>query len=122
MISSGTEFWQRLKQCMNDNQLHLDRIKKAIGKIKKYLADKTSEDLQQDDLLYDAILMKLFLIGEETSRIDDDFKEKNNKIPWHKMSGMRNRIAHEYFHVDAKVVWDTCSNDLPELEETLDKV
>lgn len=66
--------------------------------------------------------MELFLIGEEASRVDDDYQKAHQEIPWHKIIGMRNRIAHEYFHVDAKVVWDTCKTDLLDLEKKLESL
>jgi len=28
----------------------------------------------------------------------------------------RNKIIHEYFGVNKKIVWDTCKNDLPGLK------
>jgi uncharacterized protein with HEPN domain len=35
------------------------------------------------------------------------------------VGGMRNILAHEYFRVDAAVVWDTINNDLSSLEHAL---
>ncbi len=32
---------------------------------------------------------------------------------------MRNRVAHEYFGVDVKVLWQTVCEDLPRLLTTL---
>lgn len=42
---------------MNDNRLHIDRIKKAVVKIGTYLVDKGLDDLKTNDLLYDAVLI-----------------------------------------------------------------
>lgn len=107
---------------MNDNLLHINRIKNALQKIRVYLTDKVFNDLQDDDLLYDAVLMELLLIGEEASRINNDYKVAHSDIPWHKIIGMRNRITHEYFHVDPKIIWDTCSTDLPSLERQIEEL
>ena len=107
---------------MNDNILHVQRILRAAEKIKRYLVGKTHEELDSDDMLYDAVLMELMVIGEEAGRIDADFKEAHTAIEWHKMVGMRNRITHEYFHVDSKVVWDTCQEDIPLLQRKLKEI
>jgi uncharacterized protein with HEPN domain len=32
---------------------------------------------------------------------------------------MRNKVAHEYFGVDLKVLWETARDDLPPLVESL---
>ena len=37
------------------------------------------------------------------------------KIPWHAMKGMRNRIVHEYGDVDLTIIYDTVNQDLPKL-------
>ena len=49
---------------------------------------------------------------------------KNNryyleKIPWHAMKGMRNRIVHEYGDVDLTIIYDTVNQDLPKLYAAL---
>lgn len=36
-------------------------------------------------------------------------------MPWRQMIGMRNRLIHEYFRIDAAKVWDTIANDIPDL-------
>lgn len=35
---------------------------------------------------------------------------------------MRNKIAHEYFGVDIKIVWDTARKYLPKLGKQLTKI
>lgn len=53
---------------------------------------------------------------------DASFAQANPDVPWLKMKGMRNRMAHGYFELDHEVVWDTVKNAVPELIEALDKV
>jgi hypothetical protein len=48
--------------------------------------------------------------------------EAHPQIPWRNMRGMRNRIAHGYFEINLKVVWDTVVTALPELLIKLQKV
>jgi len=35
---------------------------------------------------------------------------------------MRNRIVHDYFKVDEKLMWDTVQHDLPPLISALEKL
>jgi len=51
--------------------------------------------------------------------MSNDFCKKRSQVPWQSMVGMRNRLIHEYFGVDKKVVWDTCQVDLPPLKTLL---
>jgi uncharacterized protein with HEPN domain len=38
-------------------------------------------------------------------------------MPWQRMRGMRNRIAHGYFQINLDIIWDTIKDDLPKLIE-----
>ena len=49
-----------------------------------------------DEAFKDAIKMNLFQIGELTHQLSEEFKEKREEIPWHKIYGTRNIIAHGY--------------------------
>jgi uncharacterized protein with HEPN domain len=38
------------------------------------------------------------------------------------MSGMRNVVVHEYFGVDARILWETAQRDLPPLVAPLQEI
>lgn len=44
-----------------------------------------------------------------------EFAAKHSGIAWSSMRGMRNRIAHGYFDISVKVVWQTVQTALPDL-------
>ena len=70
-------------------------------------------------LRLNGICMCFIIIGEEVKRIDSYTDEKflinYPSIPWKNIKGMRNRIAHGYFEIDADVVFDTLKNSIPPL-------
>lgn len=43
-------------------------------------------------------------------------------IPWRIVADMRNVMAHEYFQVNQKIVWNTIENNLPELMRQLEEL
>ena len=43
------------------------------------------------------------------------FRERHPAIPWARMIGMRNRVAHGYDAVDLDIVWTTAQERIPEL-------
>jgi uncharacterized protein with HEPN domain len=71
--------------------------------------------LEADLMRQYAIVRCLVIIGEATRRISDEFREAHPEIVWHGMIGMRNRLIHEYRHVDLDLVWDVLERHIPAL-------
>lgn len=63
-----------------------------------------------------AVSMCILQIGELVGRLTDDFKTANADIPWHKIRGMRNYVAHEYGSIDFEIVWFASIKSIPELK------
>lgn len=63
-----------------------------------------------------AVSMCILQIGELVGRLTDDFKTANADIPWHKIRGMRNYVAHEYGSIDFEIVWFASTKSIPELK------
>lgn len=65
----------------------------------------------------------LTAIGEGVNRINriiPDFLQSNfPEIPWSAIVGMQNHIAHGYFELDADLVFEAVSNDIPTLLPTI---
>jgi uncharacterized protein with HEPN domain len=74
-------------------------------------------------LILNGICMSFIVIGEEVKRInkytEDQLLVNYPSIPWKRVMGMRDRIAHGYFQIDIDVVSDTLKNDIPPLLETI---
>ncbi len=59
------------------------------------------------------------MLGEAATKLPESIQGMAPEVPWPLLRGMRNRIVHEYFRVDAEIVWDTATVDLPALEASL---
>jgi len=62
--------------------------------------------LQLDDIL------------EAIGRIKDSASE----IEWYKIIALRNILAHQYFGINVKILWDVITNKLDDLEKTCRKL
>ena len=67
--------------------------------------------------------MLLTAIGEGINRIKrslPEFLESTYPdIPWKAIVGMRNHIAHGYFELDAEIVYETVSTNIPSLHDAI---
>ena len=107
---------------MKDNKLYLGRIRDAIEKIEKYISDVNYEQFASNDMMVDAVLRELAVIGEATNSLSRDFRRNHPEIPFRDIIDMRNILIHNYTDVDIKVVWETCKKNLPELKRNVSDI
>ncbi len=100
-------------------KLYLQDIQESILAIEEYTHDIAEDEFYSNRQLQDAIVRRLEIIGEAVKNIDDDFRDKYPQIPWKKVAGMRDVVAHEYFGVKLDRVWDVVRNDLPRLKKEI---
>ena len=105
---------------MSREPIHfLEDIESACSNIIKYSCDLTQDEVFSDQMRLDAILMNFHIIGEAVKNLPNDTRERYSDVPWRRISGMRDFVAHVYFALDLDIVWDTICTDVPEL---LDRV
>ena len=107
---------------MKDHRTYLLHIIEAIEKIERYIAKVDFDDFSDNDMMIDAVVRELEIMGEAARHLSDSFQDKHFEIPWYKIKATRNVLIHEYFGVNLKIVWDTCKNDMPLLKAFLEKV
>ena len=105
-----------------DDMVYVDDILDSLGRIKKYCEDVRKDDFMENDMLRDAVVRNLEIIGEAASRLSESFRDGHKELEWRKIIGMRNRIIHAYDIVDYAIVWDVVKADLPQLEAKLRKL
>ena len=64
-----------------DVRIYLLQIMDAIERIQRYTSEGR-EPFLTDELIQDAVLRNLEVIGEATKRIPNDFRETNPGIRW----------------------------------------
>ncbi len=70
----------------------------------------------QDRAYFNAVSMCILQIGELANGLSAGFREETKgRMQWGMIRGMRNWLAHAYTEMDESVIWETASNDIPEL-------
>lgn len=103
----------------NRDNAYLQHILGAIESIEEYLKGFDYQAFLKDKKTIDAVVRELEIIGEASNNLSDEFKNNQPKIPFRDIIDMRNLLTHEYFGVNAKIVWDTFKTDLPKLKEII---
>jgi len=107
---------------MERDNTYIHHILDAITKIAEYTAGMTEDAFLASPVVGDAVLRQLEIIGEAARHVSEEGRANFPQIPWPKIVGLRNRLIHEYFNVDWRIVWQAVVADLPSLRADLEKV
>jgi uncharacterized protein with HEPN domain len=105
-----------------DLKLLLQDIQECSQRIQEYTKGYSYEDFVNDRKTVDAVIRNFEIIGEASSKIENDFKIQNSQVGWRRMKDLRNRMIHDYTGVDYIVVWEIITKYLNELEFQIDNL
>ena len=104
------------------SQVLIQDIVESGQKILKYTEGLSFEEFVDDSKTIDAVIRNFEIIGEAANRLPEEFKGLHPDIDWHKIRGFRNRIVHDYFGIDFKIVWIIKETFLPDALERIEKI
>ena len=83
------------------------------------------KDFNSKQVIQDAVIRRIAIIGEAVKNISMNFREKYSEIAWKKIAGMRDKVIHGYFNVDIEIIWNVIVKDIPilknQIEDIIDK-
>lgn len=106
----------------HDDRTSMRQMLEYARKARNIAMGRRREDLDRDEVLQLALTRAVEVIGEAAGRISDATRNQHSEIPWRDIVGMRNRLIHGYDAVDANLLWDTVTVDLPPLIEALERI
>lgn len=106
----------------------LKQIQQAVIQLTEWNADKQSADdfmtspEGMKDLAASSMLVEA--IGEGFKNVDKltdgQLLPLRQEIPWKEVKGIRDKIAHGYFDIDADIIFESVKFELPELLPAID--
>jgi uncharacterized protein with HEPN domain len=92
------------------------------GKVNRYCEGMSQEQFFTNDLVVDAVLRNLELLGETAKQIPDDVRQLYPIVPWRRIAGLRDVLAHAYSGLEEGTIWQAMSQSIPALTAQLDVV
>ena len=86
----------------------------ALDRIAVYIAGFDRDRFEDDQRTVDAVALNLLVTGEMSLRLSDALKAQID-APWSRIAGLRHHIAHGYFSLSARRLWETALQSAPEL-------
>jgi len=68
------------------------------------------------------VVRALEVIGEAAKKIPPDVRSAYPELPWREIIGVRDILVHDYFGVNAQVVWKTATLDVPAMAAALRRI
>lgn len=103
-------------------RLYLNDILDSIKKIENYTGDLSYKDFIENDMIRDAVLRNLEVIGEAAKSIPDEVRDQYPDVPWRRIVGLRNIVIHEYFGVDFENIWKIIKDNIPEVKPYIEQI
>jgi uncharacterized protein with HEPN domain len=94
---------------------YLSDIASEVEAATEFVAGYTFESFRADRKTWYAVVRALMVVGEAAKRVPQADRERAPDIPWRIITGMRDRLVHNYNEVRLDVVWSTVTTDVPAL-------
>jgi len=105
-----------------DYKLFITDIRDCTNRTLDYTRDKSFDEFIENQMLIDAVVRNLEVIGEAAKNLPDEIRQKYPYIEWRKIAGLRDIVIHGYFGIDYEILWDIIQNKIPDLSVKIHEV
>ena len=104
----------------NPDHAHLHDMLEAARLIRGYMRKVGFEEFWHHNEKRDAVALRLSVIGEAAAHVSPATQKALPSIPFKRIRGLRNRIAHDYGAIDFKIVWEVTQKEIKPLIAALE--
>ena len=98
-----------------EDQILLGNMLEASEWVLAVIEGRTRPELEEDLLLFLALVKAVEIVGEAANKISDSTQHASPEIPWRRIIGMRNRLVHNYNDIDLSTLWLVAQEHTPTL-------
>jgi uncharacterized protein with HEPN domain len=94
----------------------------ACKEVSEFMDGVSFDEFLSDRMLCRATERCLEIVGEAASRVTSTFRELHPEIPWHRLRGLRNVLAHDYGEIVEEVIYQCATLEVPTLIAILERI
>lgn len=102
------------------DKAHLWDMLQAANEARELCRGLTFETLVRDRRTVLALERVMELLGESARRVSEESRAAHPEIPWRKIIGLRNILAHEYGTIDHRRLFLAAAEETQELSRRLE--
>ena len=120
-MSLKSLFWGERK-LRRKSEAYLEDILISIERVENYLSGFKLEKFAKNDMVIDAVMRNLEIIGEAATQLPQMFKEKHSQVPWRDIQDFRIVVAHHYWKIHMERIWDIIEHKLEPLQKQVQEI
>jgi uncharacterized protein with HEPN domain len=97
---------------IDKDKAYLWDISEACKDILHFISNVNYYDFEQDKMRRFAVERQMLVMGEAANHLSTELIESTKYIPWLKIIGLRNIIAHDYGEILVERIWNTAINHI----------
>lgn len=102
-----------------DSLLRLQDIARNVRLAISATKGLSRKDLERNTTVHDACLYRIIVVAEAATKLPAAMRRQHPEVDWSSLIGMGNMLKHQYFRVEAEIVWDTVRTHFPVLERAV---
>ena len=101
---------------------YVSDILNSIQEVEDFISGMDYEGFAADRKTVNAVVRSLEVMGEAAKRVPEPVRQQYPDIPWKRMTGMRDKLIHEYSGVDLEIVWGVVKTELPPVRPLVEQI
>ncbi len=104
------------------DKIYLRQMLDAANQANGFILGLKRSDFDANEPLCLALAYLMQVIGQVSNRISPEFRANSSQVPWQKLTDTASAIAASSLNVDASMIWQVVTEDVPLIINELEKI